>query len=164
VVVYYRGGWCPFATPFQEMQKVLRAIHGKALLMTISRAASTALRRRRNKLTFPLLNDKGNAVARQFAIVYRVSDQEIPFYDAAFDSTEHNRDRGYELPLAATYVIDTGGVIRYAFLDADFSHRAKPQTVLDVLRRLKRNLPDPRPARPAPVERTASQAGGARGG
>ena len=66
-------------------------------------------------------------------------------------------ERGYELPLAATYVIDTGGVIRYAFLDADFSRRAKPQAVVNVLTRLKRNEPEPSPGtRPASVARTAS--------
>ena len=160
VVVFYRGGWCPYCNAhLLEMQHALRAIHaqgGQLVAISPETAEQGLATQARNKLTFPVLSDKGNAVARQFGIVYRVSEPEIPFYDAAFDSKAYNRDRGYELPLAATYVIDTGGVIRYAFLDADFSQRAKPQAVLEALRRLKRNAPEPRPTRPAPVDRTAS--------
>ena len=65
-----------------------------------------------------------------------------------------------ELPLAATYVIDTGGVIRFAFLDADYSRRAKPQAVIEALGRLKPRAPaaapSSTPGATAPESRTAS--------
>lgn len=161
VAVFYRGGWSPVCNAhLMEMQKVLRAIHGEgAQLVAISpeTAEEGLATQERNKLTFPVLVDKGNAVARQFGIVYRASERELPLDDVAFDGMEYDAQRGYELPLAATYVIDTGGVIRYAFLEADFSRRAKPQAVLSALRRLQREAPEQRPAPTAPVERTAGR-------
>ena len=41
-----------------------------------------------------------------------------------------------ELPLAASYVIDTDGVIRYAFLDVDYRNRAEPSDIVEVLNNL----------------------------
>ena len=88
-----------------------------------------------------MLSDRQNVVARRYGILYRISDKVLPYYEQFFDIGQYNGDRSNELPLAATYVIDTDGVIRYAFLDADYTHRADPQAILDVLRRLKRNSP-----------------------
>ena len=41
-----------------------------------------------------------------------------------------------EVPLPATYVIDTDGVVQFAFVRADYTRRAEPDDVLAVLRDL----------------------------
>ena len=41
-----------------------------------------------------------------------------------------------QLPLAATYVIDTSGKITYAFLDADYKKRAEPSEVIAAVKRV----------------------------
>jgi peroxiredoxin len=46
--------------------------------------------------------------------------------DAAYD----------ELPLAATYVIDSSGMVRWAFVDADFRKRAEPSKIVAALKKL----------------------------
>jgi peroxiredoxin len=163
VVVFYRGGWSPYChAHLMEMQKAMRAIHGEgAQLVAISpESAEQGLETQvRDKLTFPVLSDKGNAVARQFGIVYRAAEPEIRPDGAALVRTVASEVGIDELPLAATYVIDTGGVIRYAFLDADYSRRARPQAVIDVLGRLRRSAPAPEPGaqpeRSAPIDQTA---------
>jgi peroxiredoxin len=143
VVVFYRGGWSPECNAhLVELQKALRAIHaagGQLVAVSPESAEQGLATQMRNKLTFPILSDKGNTVGRQFGIVYRAAEAEIPFDDASFDRQSYDAARGFALPLGATYVIDTEGAIRWAFLDGDFSRRAKPAAVVDVLRRLRRN-------------------------
>jgi peroxiredoxin len=159
VLVYYRGGWCPFCNQYLAiLQKSLLDIHAlDAQLVAVSPELPKhgLATQEKNKLTFPLLSDEGNAVARQYGIVYRISNKVIPYYDQFFDIEAQNGDRSYELPLSATYVIDTSGVVRYAFLDADYKRRADPKEVLAVLRRLK----DGSPARP--LSRPVQAAGAA---
>ena len=145
VLVYYRGGWCPFCNQYLAvLQKSLLDIHAlDAQLVAVSPELSKhgQVTQEKNKLTFPLVSDAANQVARQYGIVYRISDKVIPYYNQFLDIEEYNGDLSYELPLAATYVIDTGGVVRYAFLEADYKQRADPQEVLAVLRRLKAASP-----------------------
>ena len=39
--------------------------------------------------------------------------------------------------MPATFVADRSGIIRYAFVDADFTRRAEPDAIVDVLHRLR---------------------------
>jgi peroxiredoxin len=155
VVVFSQGGWRPECSAhLREMQKSLPAILAEgAQLLAISPESPAAglATEKRNKLTFPLLSDEGNTAARRFGIVYRVPMGAMPAGVGTLDV--ESGERSDELPLPATYVIDTGGVIRYAFLNGDVTQRAPPQKVLDVLRRLRRTTPASPLARPIQAQR-----------
>jgi peroxiredoxin len=142
VVVYYRGNWCPFCTrQLQGLQQVLGDIHAlDAQLVAISpETSSEGLKTQvEDGLAFPTLTDRGNAAAREYGLAYRVRDDVRLLYAPFVDLAAHNGDTSLELPLAATYVIDASGIIRYAFVDTDFTQRADPQEILRILRRLQR--------------------------
>jgi peroxiredoxin len=139
VVTFYRGNWCPYCNrQLQGLQEVLLELHsaGAQLVAITPEVPEQALNtERKDQLAFPILCDKGNAVARKYGIVFRISDKVIPYYDQMFNIEAQNGDRSYELPLAATYVVGGDGVIRYAFFDADYKRRADPQEILSTLRR-----------------------------
>jgi len=85
------------------------------------------------KLPFPVLSDFGNKVARQFGIVFEIGNELKEFSKNVFknDLALPNADGSYELPVPATFVIDTGGVIRFAHVDVDYMlGRAEPEMVL----------------------------------
>ena len=94
----------------------------------------------KNALEFKVLSDAGNKVAREYGIVYKVPDRISMFYqkDGMIDLTKYNNDDSMELPLAVTYVIDSGGIIRYAFLDTDYRKRAETAEVLIEVQKLGR--------------------------
>jgi hypothetical protein len=52
------------------------------------------------------------------------------------DLTEVNGDDSYELPAAATFVIDNAGTIRFGSVSADYRWRVGPEEVLTALRAL----------------------------
>lgn len=146
VLVYYRGNWCPYCSRhLSRLQQSMQQIHAQdAQLVAISpETQSHALATEvKHRLTFPVLHDEQNAVARKYGVAYRVSNKVIPYYNELVNLPSHNGDPSYELPLAAAYVIDREGTIRYAFLDADFTRRADPADILTVLRRLKQTSPE----------------------
>ena len=94
----------------------------------------------KNALEFRVLSDAGNKVAREYGIVYKVPDRIGMFYQKGgmIDLTKYNGDESMELPLAVTYVIDTDGIIKYAFLDTDYRKRAETSEVLKEVQRLSR--------------------------
>jgi peroxiredoxin len=137
VVVWFRGGWCPYCTTtldaYQGIAAQVRA-HG-ATLVAISpqKPEYSALMRDFGGLDFELLADVGNAVARQYGLVYTVPGALLAQYEYNFKLAEYNGDESHELPLAATYVIDRDGIIRYTFVDPNYEHRAEPQDILNAL-------------------------------
>jgi peroxiredoxin len=54
------------------------------------------------------------------------------------DLNKFNGDTTNELPLMSTYVIDTQGVIHFAFVDGDFRKSAEPSAVVAALKGLKK--------------------------
>jgi peroxiredoxin len=90
------------------------------------------------KLTFEVLSDAGNRVARQFGIVYVLSEELRPIFAGfGIDLPAANGDDTFELPIPATYVIDRDRKIGMAFVDADYTQRVDPEVVISVLREIK---------------------------
>jgi peroxiredoxin len=92
----------------------------------------------RMALTFEVLSDVGNRVARRFGIVFALPEELRPVYAGfGIDLPMANGDETFELPIPATYVIDRERKIRMVFLDADYTQRVDPEAVMSVLRELR---------------------------
>ena len=85
-----------------------------------------------------MLSDKGNKTAHAFGVAYKVPAVVVDQIKGRLDLNKYNGDSSNELPLGATYVIDKQGVIRYAFVDADYRKRAEPSAVVAALKGLKK--------------------------
>jgi len=141
VVTFYRGGWCPYCSmelkAIRDAMPSIKAAGGVVVAIAPEVIDSALSAKQNNDLDFFVLSDPGNKVARDFGIVYRQADEVNQFFTGAYDLTKWNGDESWELPLPATYVIDSEGVIRYAFVDPDYKRRAEPSKIVDVLRGLQ---------------------------
>jgi len=138
VVSFYRGGWCPFCgLELDCLQSYLNDIHrlgAQLLAVSPQSAAQTRSTAETHGLIFPVLSDAANKVARQYGLVYALPQMLRPIYlSFGIDLPLHNDDGSYDLPVPATYVIDTDGVIRLAYANADYSKRLDPARILDSL-------------------------------
>jgi peroxiredoxin len=88
----------------------------------------------KHALEFQVLSDADNKVAKQYGIVFKLDKDVADIYEEKFDLSNHNDSHSEELPLPATYVINTNGEIIYAFLDTDYRNRAEPKEVLKALK------------------------------
>jgi peroxiredoxin len=84
-----------------------------------------------------VLSDVGQKVGRAFGLVYEFTDELRSAYDGfKLDISTRNGTPGeWALPVSATYVVGSDGVISYANTDPDYRDRADP---LDVLKTLTR--------------------------
>ena len=90
-----------------------------------------------NALTFPVLFDQGNAVARQFRLTHEIAPEIVRYQlGNGNDVAAFNGMDTAEVPLPATYVTDSAGIVRYAFVDPDYTRRADPDVLLGTLRDL----------------------------
>jgi peroxiredoxin/transcription elongation GreA/GreB family factor len=142
VISFYRGGWCPFCNlELRGLQHVLPEIVqvGASLVAISPQLPDNSLStEEKNQLTFPVLSDVGNIVAKDFGIVFTLPVALVHANKAiGRDLVEINGEAGAaQLPMPATFVLDTGGVIRLAFVEEDWSKRLDPDIVVDTLRGL----------------------------
>lgn len=142
VISFYRGGWCPFCNlELRGLQRVLPDIvQAGASLVAISPQLpdNSVSTEDKNQLTFPVLSDVGNIVAKRFGIVFTLPAA------LAEANTAIGRDllgmngeaAASQLPMPATFILDKHGVIRLAFVEEDWSKRLDPDIVVDTLRGL----------------------------
>ena len=89
-------------------------------------------------MTFEVLSDMGNRVAREFGIVFQLPPALRPIYTGfGIDLSKANSDNSFELPIPATFVIGTDRKIRKAFVDADYTKRLDPEEIIDALKRME---------------------------
>ena len=83
-------------------------------------------------------SDAGNQVARRFGLVFTLPAELREFYiSLGIDLPKLNGDGSWELPLAATYLIDQSGIIRDVFVNTDYVKRMEPEDILSGLRSLQ---------------------------
>ena len=89
--------------------------------------------------TFPVLIDRGNAVARQYGLVHGFPPELQELYlQFGIDLAVHNEDGSWTLPLPATFVIDQYGIIQSADVRVDYRNRAEPTQTIEILKQLPR--------------------------
>lgn len=85
----------------------------------------------KNRLTYPLLPDKANAVAKRFGIVFTLPDYLKTIYlGFGTDLNRFNGDDSWTLPMLARYVVDREGIIRAANVNPDYTVRPKPKKTI----------------------------------
>jgi peroxiredoxin len=142
VASFYRGVWCPYCNmELQALAAVLPEIAARgASLVAISpqTAANSRKSQRDNKLSFPILSDTGSEVANAFGIRFPLTDYLIETYKRfKNDLPAFNADPSWVLPMPARYVIGMDGVIAYAEVNPDYTHRPDPSELLPILDQLK---------------------------
>ena len=140
VLTWYRGGWCPYCNlTLRRLQAELpnfRAAGANLIALTPELPDRSLSTTEKHGLEFEVLSDVGNIIAKAFGVVFKLTPEVAEVYQKAFDLHAFNGDESDELPLAATYVIDTDGTVRYAFLDAEYRNRAEPEEILSTLKAL----------------------------
>ena len=141
VLTFYRGAWCPYCnTSLQGFQAELGDImDAGGYLVAVSPQAEIGSQEmaEANALSFPVLSDADNRVSRAYGLVFQVDASTRENYQAVgIDLAAVNGSEAWELPVPATYVIDSGGIVRAAFVEADYTQRADPRDVIAALRAL----------------------------
>ncbi|MEM8864274.1 MAG: peroxiredoxin-like family protein [Planctomycetota bacterium] len=140
VISFYRGGWCPYCNlQLRALDQSLTDLgDAGATLVAITPELPEKVRETaaKNDLSLRVLTDRSNSLAREIGIAFRLPDPILPIYKERLGIAEYNGDERYELPLAATYIVDTTGTIRYAFLDADYKKRAEPAKIIEAVKQL----------------------------
>jgi len=141
VISFYRGAWCPYCNlEMQALQAALpdiEAAGGRLITIAPETAAHAGEIRDKGNLTFPLLQDADNAVARCFGLVFALPEPLRSIYEAfGIDLTDSQGNDAFELPMPATYIIGSNGRVAHAFVDVDYTQRMEPSEIVDILRTL----------------------------
>ncbi|MFF7167096.1 peroxiredoxin-like family protein [Streptomyces sp. NPDC008086] len=138
VLTFYRGAWCPYCNiALRSLQQHHEAItaRGAHLVAVSPQIPDESLTlTEKHELAFDVLSDIGSDTAKSYGLAFDLPDDLAAVYDKlGFDLQRVNDGHPRTLPLPATYVIDRDGLIRWAFVTADYTTRAEPADILAAL-------------------------------
>jgi len=139
ILTFFRGGWCPYCViELSQWQKLLRQ-HPDLQLIAITPETDPYSQhtRQEHDISFPIVTDKNNMLARQFGLLWRLDeDMKQLLLKWKVDLQQRHNSSRFELPVPATYVLDSQANIQFAFIEEDYTLRAEPQEAIDALRQI----------------------------
>lgn len=141
VLTFYRGGWCPYCNiqlrAYQSVLPQISALGARLVAISPQLPDNSLDTVNKNTLTFDVLSDVGNEVARSYGLVYSLPEE----IRAALRSNNKalpliNGDESWELPVPATYVIARDRLVALAYTEVDYRKRLEPEALLTCLKSL----------------------------
>lgn len=142
VLVFYRGGWCPYCNlelrAWQRTLARLGALGGSLVAISPQTPDNSLTTAEKNELAFPVLSDTALQAAEAFGIAFELPSELVALFSGAGnDLPVINGNGKWVLPIPATYVIGPDGRIAFAHVEADYRERAEPADVLGAVERIR---------------------------
>lgn len=138
LIVFYRGGWCPFCnfqiheltTAFPEFRR--RGVTPVAI--SVDRVEEAARTRATYEIPFPVLSDQDLLAHRAFHVVRHVDDAELSRLKGMGLDLEAASGRDHHsIAVPAIFIVDRGGVVRWAHAKVDYKVRPSTPQLLQAL-------------------------------
>lgn len=146
ILSFYRGGWCPVCNDqlyaFQQILPEFEELGAQLIAISPEKPESAQDTAVKNELTFEVLSDEGNKVARAYDLIWSVPEKDREKFSEWLKGTtgktlaEYNGIDNYELPIPATFVIAMDATIAFVFKDKDYKNRAKNEDIIKALENL----------------------------
>lgn len=132
VLIFYRGGWCPFCNAqladLHTVEPKLRAAGFEVLFLSTDRPHLLYSSLKDQKVSYTLLSDPGLRAAQAFHIAFHLDDehyaQQLKW---GVDLEKTTGTKAHALPVPSVFIIDASGVIRYVYSNPDFRIRLRAQ-------------------------------------
>jgi peroxiredoxin len=144
VISFFWGDWCPFCVLALQ---ALAAAHPEierlgAMLVALSPQARENSSSSGGEPPFPVLQDFGCEIAARYRIAFTVPQQFRTAYLAlGYPHSAKAGSKGWILPLPATYVLNSTGLVVLSYLDTDYTTRLETTEIIVALTHLRASIP-----------------------
>ena len=142
VVTFYRGDWCPYCNlQLRALQVRLGEIHelGATLVAISPQVPDGSLTKSEiNEMDFIVLSDQDAKVASEFGVAWEVPEFLLNHMrvDRNLDLEAINNGNGGVLPIPATFILSSDGVVQGSYVNVDYRTRSEPEEIIQALKDL----------------------------
>lgn len=140
VLVFYRGGWCPYCnltlrTYQDELLPKLKNLGFKLVAISPQRPDGSLMTQAKAELDFDILSDPQNVLSGFLGIIDDGSD-EVRETQAVLglDLAEVNEGEDVRLPMPAVVVVDDQRIVRWSDVHPDYTTRTDVDAIAEAVR------------------------------
>lgn len=132
ILVFYRGGWCPFCNKqlagLQEIEAELRQIGYQIVALSTDSPENLRKTMDKSKLTYTLLADHTLEAAKAFGLAFKAPEN----YGEMLVKASNGGNTEKLLPVASVFIVNTKGQIQFEHINPNYKERLNP-TILKVV-------------------------------
>jgi peroxiredoxin len=140
VVIFYRGGWCPFCNlQMDQLVKIepeLEKIGYQVLAISPDKPQNLKESLAKHHINYTLLSDRSTEITRKFGLAYQVNKETLmKMQDRGISLDSSTGTNLHLLPVPAAYVVDQKGVIHFVYYNLDIKVRVNPDDLLNAAKK-----------------------------
>jgi peroxiredoxin len=139
VIVFYRGGWCPYCnlalrTYQRELLPELTAFGARLVAISPQSPDQSLSTAEKAGLGFTVLSDPASRLARQIGISFQQADEVLGAQrKLGLDLAQVNAEGSTELPRPTVLVVDENRTVRFVDVQPDYTARTEVADILAAL-------------------------------
>ncbi len=142
VISFFWGDWCPFCvlelTALAAAHPEIERLGATLVALSPQAGGPSSSPGSHGEPPFSILRDPGCKVASRYRIAFAVPEQFRAAYLAlGYPNPAKTGSKGWMLPIPATYVLDSTGLVVLSYLDADYTTRLEPTEIIVALTHLR---------------------------
>lgn len=138
VVVFYRGGWCPYCnlqlSGLASIEKQILDLGYQIIAISPDDYQNLKHTEEQSKLHYTLLSDKNGAFIKEIGIAFETS-----LMIKGYIATKGQKGAVSDvIPVPTVMVLDTNGSILFEYINPNYKQRISGEMLLAVLRTIKK--------------------------
>lgn len=140
ILIFYRGGWCPYCSKqlsgLQELMPELEKIGYQLLAISTDSHEGLMQSASKEQLGYTLLSDADLKVSKKFGLAFKAPKG----YWEMLPKTTGGMDKELLLPVPSVFILDKAGKIHYEYINPDFKQRLSPDLLKVVAATIYKDL------------------------
>ncbi|MET3518304.1 peroxiredoxin-like family protein [Mesorhizobium abyssinicae] len=141
VITFQRGHWCPYcrlnAIGIVEVQREIAELGGQVVVIMPERRKFAKAMKAAVGAQFPFLVDMDNGYALSLNLAIWVGAEMERLMGLGLDLPKYQGNSSWFLPIPATFIVGTNGIIADRFVDPDYRRRMDVDEMIAALRRAR---------------------------
>ena len=144
ILVFYRGGWCPFCnlqlSDLRLIQKETKALGYQIIAISPDRPEELNRTLAKQKLEYTLLSDSKADALRAFGIGFVADAATIEKYKSyGIDLEKSSGQKHHGLPVPSVFIVDAKGVLQFSYSHPDYTVRIPGSVILAAAKAISEN-------------------------
>ena len=142
VISFYRGSWCPYCNlqlrALQDRLSDITELGATLIAISPEIPDGSMTKDEISKMEFIVVSDQDAKVASKYGVAWEVPEflMEHMRVDRNLDLKKINNGNDSILPIPATFVLDSDGIVKWSYVNVDYRTRSEPDEIIEALKNL----------------------------
>ena len=139
IIIFYRGGWCPYCnlhlSDLQNVENDLVKLGYKLIAISMDKPENLIATVDKHILKYDLYSDSEADACKEFGIAFNVEDEYVnKLKEFGMDIEESSGKNHHILPVPSVFLVDDKGIIKFEYVNPNYKERISGKLLLEAAR------------------------------